>query len=82
MTVEQLIARLNEIVKANPDNAKLEVIWYNSYEHYPENTKDMKIDVLLDNNSSSKRSVCMMNSDDAIRIDKTRWIKQYSAQSH
>lgn len=75
MTVEQLIARLNEIVKANPDNAKLEVIWYDSNEQYPVNTDDLKIDVLMDNESFSKRLICMMNSDRARYLDRTRWIK-------
>ena len=68
MTVKQLIARLQKLIKENKRNADLEVMYYDNDQQFTKDTENMEIGILATKKDPTNL-VCMMNKDYALWFD-------------
>ena len=64
MTVGQLIARLNELVEANPNNAKAEVRWWDDFEAHIALGEGQPINLYKYPFHNGDKIVCVLNNID------------------
>lgn len=62
MKIKELLQRLNEIVKANPANADIDIYWYDEFEGHVSHGdgKPIKLYYFVE----SKKAFCLMNAVD------------------